>query len=76
MCLLIGIILIIKRKSPTYITGRLVGIYILVVSLLMLSHIKYISANEVSGVNIIKDTINNIHTNKQDSTTSASLKLK
>lgn len=60
MCLLIGIILIIKRKSPTYITGRLVGIYILVVSLLMLSHIKYISANEVSGVNIIKDTINNI----------------
>ncbi len=60
MCSIVGIILLIKRKEPTYITARLLGLYILIVSILLLSHVKYISEEEVLGVNIIKETINNI----------------
>lgn len=60
MCIIVGLILIIKRKEPTYVTARLIGLYILIVSILLLSHIKYINEEEVLGVNIIKNTVNNI----------------
>ena len=60
MCIIVGLILIIKRKDPTYVTARLIGLYILIVSILLLSHVKYISEEEVLGVNIIKNTVNNI----------------
>ena len=60
MCIIVGLILIIKRKDPTYVTARLIGLYILIVSILLLSHVKYINEEEVLGVNIIKNTVNNI----------------
>lgn len=60
MCIIVGLILIIKRKEPTYVTARLIGLYILIVSILLLSHVKYINEEEVLGVNIIKNTVNNI----------------
>ena len=60
MCIIVGLIFLIKRKEPTYVTARLIGLYILIVSILLLSHVKYINEEEVLGVNIIKNTVNNI----------------
>lgn len=60
MCIIVGLIFLIKRKDPTYVTARLIGLYILIVSILLLSHVKYINEEEVLGVNIIKNTVNNI----------------
>lgn len=60
MCIIVGLIFLIKRKEPTYVTARLIGLYILIVSILLLSHVKYINEEEVLGVKIIKNTVNNI----------------
>ena len=60
MCLLVGLIILIKRKSPTYMSSRLLGVYILVVTLLILAHIKYIKDNDLSGAKIIETTVNNV----------------
>ena len=60
MCLLVGLIILIKRKSPTYMSSRLLGVYILVVTLLILAHIKYIKENDLSGAKIIETTVNNV----------------
>ena len=60
MCLLVGLIILIKRKSPTYMSSRLLGVYILVITLLILAHIKYIKENDLSGAKIIETTVNNV----------------
>ena len=52
MCLLIGLIILIKRKKPTYVTSRLIGVYIIIVTILIIAHLDYINDN---GINIIPD---------------------
>ena len=56
----IGIYLIAKRGKPNYFTARLIGIYSLIIALLLFSHIKYISANELNTSDIFSTTISNI----------------
>ena len=41
MCLLIGLIILIKRKKPTYVTSRLIGVYIIIVTILIIAHLDY-----------------------------------
>ena len=50
--LLLGIYLIAKRSKPDYFTGRLVGIYCIILALLLFAHLNYIKENGVGGGNL------------------------
>ena len=54
-----GAYMIVKREKPEFFTAKLVGIYIFVLGLLVMSHIKYIETTELEGFKIITETINN-----------------
>lgn len=57
---ILGLTLIIKRKSPNYFNARLIGVYTLVITLLLLAHLEYVKANGLTGVDILKTTVNNL----------------
>lgn len=54
----IGVYLILKRKIPDLINSRMIGLYVLVIALLVLLHMKYV--NELQGQAIITETLDNI----------------
>ena len=58
-----GIYMMVKREKPDFLTSRLVGLYILVIGVLILSHTEYIKAmgnNDISAWEIIIATIDNL----------------
>ncbi len=58
-----GIYMMVKREKPDFLTSRLVGLYILVLGILILSHTEYIKqlGNEsISAWEIITATIDNL----------------
>ena len=67
-----GIFMIIKRKVPNFFTVKLVGLYIIIVAILMLSHVGYIKslASDSLDVNkfkliengqtVVVETVNNM----------------
>ena len=57
---IIGSIILIKRDKPNYFNARLVGIYMIVISVLLLAHLEYVKASELKGLDILKVTMNNI----------------
>ena len=60
LLIVIGILLIFKKDSINLLSSRLIGIYIIVISFLVLLHIKYIEINGTKGIKIITDTFNNL----------------
>lgn len=60
LLVIIGIILILKKDTPNLLSSRLIGIYTIVMSLLIVLHIRYIEINSTEGVKIITDTFNNL----------------
>lgn len=63
--LLIGILvlggyLILKRKMPDFSNLRWIGFYIILISFLILLHMKYVVLNEQEGSKIITETFNNL----------------
>lgn len=40
--LIVGMYMLIKRKMPNFINSRLIGLYLLLISLLTLAHINYV----------------------------------
>lgn len=58
--LLLGGYLILKRKMPDFGNLRWIGFYIIVISFLILLHVKYITLNTSDGVKIITDTFDNL----------------
>ncbi len=60
--LLLGIYLIAKRSKPDYFTGRLVGIYSIILALLLFAHVNYIKESGVVGKAIFTNTYENIMT--------------
>ncbi len=58
--LVIGIYMIVKRQAPDFFTSKLVGLYIMVLSLLILFHANYIKHLGIEGFEVIKETINNL----------------
>ena len=58
--LCLGIFFIAKRSKPDYFSGRLVGIYAIILALLLFSHINYIRENGVKGKVIFTETYENI----------------
>ncbi len=60
LALAFGIYLIVKRSKPNYFSGRMIGIYALVLALLLFSHTKYVGANKLSARDIFTTTFDNI----------------
>ena len=65
VCLLGGLLvlggyLILKRKMPDFGSLRWIGFYIMVISFLVLLHVKYITLNTGEGLKIITDTFDNL----------------
>lgn len=55
-----GIYVLAKRSNPDYFSARLVGVYAIVFSLLLFSHINYIRDTNVKGKEIFTTTFDNI----------------
>ena len=58
-----GIYMIIKRENPNFLTSNLIGLYILFLGILVLSHTEYINELSTKGIEankIITETINNL----------------
>ncbi|MBR3198657.1 MAG: DNA translocase FtsK [Bacilli bacterium] len=58
-----GIYMIIKRENPDFFTSRLVGLYLLLIGILTLSHTEYIKELAEKGATaskIFTETINNL----------------
>ena len=60
LALVLGIYLIVKRNKPNYLSGRMIGIYAIVLALLLFSHTKYISNNKLTARDIFTKTFDNI----------------
>ena len=58
--LILGGYLILKRKMPNFSNLRWIGFYIIVISFLVLLHVKYITLNTSEGTKIITDTFDNL----------------
>ena len=58
--LILGGYLIVKRKTPNLLSLRWIGFYILVISFLVLLHLKYIEVHSQEGIKIITETFNNL----------------
>ena len=58
--LLLGCYLILKRKAPEFNSLRWIGFYILIISFLVLLHLKYVILNSQEGVKIITETFNSL----------------
>ena len=58
--LVLGVYLIIKRKAPDVSSLRWIGFYIILISFLVLLHMKYITINSQEGLKIITETFNNL----------------
>jgi len=61
LILSLGICMIAKRGKVNYFSGRLIGVYSLIIALLLFSHINYISGNGISGKEILRNTMDNIN---------------
>lgn len=59
-CLVLGGVLLFKRKNPKYFSARLIGVYTLIIVILVFAHIEYIKDNELTKIDILKVTIENI----------------
>lgn len=57
--MVVGIYMIIKREMPDFVTSKLIGLYIISISILILSHLDYISTGKLEGMDIITETVNN-----------------
>ena len=70
---IIGMYMIFKRKKPNYFNGRLIGLYIFLIGLLVWSHMGYIDNNGLKGTSIITETVNNFFSAVKEVGTKANL---
>ena len=55
-----GCYLIVKREVPNFFSLKLIGLYVIVLSILVLLHTQYVFANETEGFKIITETFDNL----------------
>ena len=70
---IIGMYMIFKRKKPDFFNGRLIGLYIFLIGLLVWSHMGYIDDNGLKGTSIITETVSNFFKAISDMTSKANL---
>ena len=56
--IIVGVYMIIKRDKPDFFTAKLIGLYVIIVGLLLLSHINYLEDTDLKGWDIVTETIN------------------
>ena len=56
--LIIGVYLIVKRKTPKLVSRSAFGMYLIVIALLTLFHLEYVS--KIEGVKVITETFKNV----------------
>ncbi len=59
---LAGSFMIVKREKPIFFTSKLVGIYIIILGILIMSHLNYAKVGNLDGVQIITQTVDNFLT--------------
>lgn len=52
--------LIVKREIPNFFTLKLIGLYIIILSVLVFLHTQYVTVNETEGLKIITETFDNL----------------
>ena len=57
----LGVCMIAKRGKVNYFGGRIIGAYALIIALLLFSHINYISGNDISAKEVVRNTYENIN---------------
>ena len=55
-----GIFLIFKKEKPNLLSSRMIGIYTIIISILVMLHVEYIKINGAEGIKIITETFNNL----------------
>ena len=60
LVMIIGLYMIIKREKPNFFSSNLIGLYICIVGVLILSHLEY--TKDLKGFAIIEETINQFMT--------------
>ena len=60
LLIIVGIFLILKKDSPNMLSSKAIGIYVIVISVLVILHMKYIEVNSTEGTKIITDTFDNL----------------
>ena len=60
LLVILGVFLILKKDTPNLLSSKFIGIYIIVISILVLLHMKYIEINGTSGTKIITETFHNL----------------
>ena len=58
--LVLGTMLIFQKEKPNLLSTKLIGVYIIILSLLVALHVKYVEVNGTEGVKIITETFNNL----------------
>ena len=56
----IGGLLILRKDPPNLLSSRLIGLYTVIISILVIFHVRYIELNGTKGIKIITDTFNNL----------------
>jgi S-DNA-T family DNA segregation ATPase FtsK/SpoIIIE len=59
-CLVIGLYMVAKRENAKYFTPRLIGIYAIIITILVFSHVSYIKVNQLEVKNILSSSFDNI----------------
>ena len=55
-----GCYLIVKREVPNFFSIKLIGLYVIILSVLVLLHTQYVFTNETEGFKIITETFDNL----------------
>ncbi|MBQ9072353.1 MAG: DNA translocase FtsK [Bacilli bacterium] len=72
----IGLYTIIKRKFPKILTGKTIGLFVIIIGVLTLLHMNYINTEEIDpnkfnilndGIDVVKTTIDNVMAYIKDS---------
>lgn len=58
--LALGIYMVAKRENAKYFTPRLIGIYAIIITVLVFSHVSYIKVNQLEIKNILSSSFENI----------------
>lgn len=72
----LGCYMVYKRELPNFLSGRLIGLYLLVIGLMVLAHINYVKVNNGDILIVFKDTIDNLLENFSNSINGNSITLK
>ena len=58
--LIIGLYMAIKREMPEFINTKMIGLYLIFIAILLFSHLNYVRELGGNGVDIFKETIDNL----------------